>query len=367
MVETPGSIGEPSRRIGGAVGGDPMYAKGGSKDVRLRAVAAVKQVELGVEALAVELSRTRRIGRWIRLRRHTGKGTFEWKQRNLQGGWTWLGARMPAEKLERMRSDTRARVLAAEALIDIRTAGRRAVQLAKWCLGNVEWWGSETVHMTWQGAGGERVTWQFGWDGRLFRRGNYLAAAGVPETHKAVVEDAIRRIGSAPVSYPVTAQVEEMVRGMEELDKRLAYTQSVLDGWCRLYYSATQDSWRFHRLTGRRNSRYLRLEEVLDGTKQIPMPDGAALVNGVALLRERRQVKRCLGVIATIGEAACRWPGGMWQLRGVQDGRQAARWTAIAGHGVVVRRYDEKKGTVADEEHRVAGEPEWGGVMERGK
>jgi hypothetical protein len=320
-------------------GAECAYAKGGRKDVRLRAVIAVRNLERGVAGITGELRRTRRIGRGIRLRYHRVKGTFEWKQRNPEGGWLWLGARMPVEVLRRVRSDTRARIRAIEELIEVRAGGRRALQLIRWCLARVESWETETLQVTWTGSGGERVTWGFGWDGRLLRRGNYRAGAGVPEKHKALVENFLVASGGAEQTRPVAEQVEELVKGLAELDRRLTDVQGTLDGGCRLYYSPTRDSWRFHQLTGKRNSRYLTLEEVVNGRKQVPMPEGASLLRGVDLLKQRRQVKRCLGLVAIVGEAACRWPSGRWQVRGVKDGNQTAVWAAVADHGVVVRIY----------------------------
>jgi hypothetical protein len=89
--------------------------------------------------------------------------------------------------------------------------------------------------------------------------------------------------------------------------------------------------------------------------EQLPVPERGRVLEAVELLDGRRQLKRMLGVVAVLAEAACRWPGGTWQLRGMRGAKTASAWVAGSTRtGLVARTYDgqqpQEKSTFTDPE-----------------
>ncbi len=105
--------------------------------------------------------------------------------------------------------------------------------------------------------------------------------------------------------------------------------------------------------------------------EQLPVPERGRVLEAVELLDGRRQLKRMLGVVAVLAEAACRWPGGTWQLRGMRGANTASAWVAGSTRtGLVARTYDgqqpQEKRTCSGPELEGEADPECGNVVEGG-
>lgn len=320
--------------------GNGAYAPGGSQDVRLRAMAAVAELERVLDVLEGRLRDVGRVGRGLRLRFRRQDERFAWKRREGPRRWQEIGARIPEAIYRGLRIETRNRVDAIEHLIEIRASGRRVLHLIGWWLEHADQGETDRVVLVWHGDDGGQVTWQFRTDGRMLRRGNFRVEAGPPEKYARDVEAVMARAKGASGHGRVGEQVEGAVARLEAIDRGLAGYLGALRGACRLYQNRNRDTWAFHELLGRRHSRYLDREAVLAMVEQLPVPERGRAMEAVELLDRRRQLKRMLGVVAVMAEAACRWPGGTWQLRGVRGENTASAWVAgITRTGLVARTY----------------------------
>jgi len=345
--------------------GNEAYAKGGRQDVRLRAVAAVAELERVLDTLEERLRDVGRVGRGLRLRFHRQDARFAWKRREGPRRWQEVGARLPEGIYRRLRIETRNRVDAIEHLIAIRASGRRVLHLLAWWLGHADHRAADRVVLVWHGEEGARVTWQFRTDGRLLRRGNFRAEAGPQAKYATDVEAVMAQTREVQGPGRIGEEVEGAVARLDAIDRRLAGVLEALRGPCRLYYNRTRDTWAFHELLGRRKSRYLDRNGLQTMLEQLPVPERGRVLEAVELLDGRRQLKRMLGVVAVLAEAACRWPGGTWQLRGMRGAKTAAAWVAGSTRtGVVARTYDgqqpQEKRTCTDPELEGEVDPECG-------
>jgi hypothetical protein len=321
--------------------GNGAYAKGGSQDVRLRAVAAVAELERVLDTLEERLRDVGRVGRGLRLRFHRQDARFAWKRREGPRRWQEIGARIPEAISQRLRIETRNCVDAIEHLLAIRASGRRVLHLLGWWLAHADQGETHRVVLVWNGEDGGRVTWQFRTDGRLLRRGNFRAEAGPRAKYARDVEAVIAQARAVQGHGRRGEEVEGAVARLEAIDQRLAGYLGALRGPCRLYYNRTRDTWAFHELLGWRKSRYLDRKALQAMLEQLPVPERGRVLEAVELLDGRRQFKRMLGVAAVLAEAACRWPGGTWQLRGVRGANAASAWVAGSTRtGLVARTYD---------------------------
>jgi hypothetical protein len=321
--------------------GTEAYAKGGSQDVRLRAVAAVAGLERVLNALEGRLLDVGRIGRGLRLRFHRQDERFAWKRREGPRRWQEIGARIPEAIYQRLRIETRNRVDAIEHLIELRASGRRVLHLVGWWLEHADQRETDRVVLVWHGEDGGQVTWQFRTDGRMLRRGNFRAEAGPPAKYARELEAVMAQARVMQGNGERVDQIEGAVAELEAIDQRLAGYLGAFRGPCRLYHNGSRDTWAFHELLGSRRSRYLDRKAVLALVEQLSLTERGRVTEAVDLLDQRRQLKRMLGVAAVLAEAACRWPGGTWQLRGMRGENTASAWVAaITRTGLVARTYD---------------------------
>ncbi len=309
--------------------------------MRVRAVAAVGELERVLDTVEEKLRWVGRVGRSLRLRFPSQDARFAWKRREGPRRWQAVSARLPEEIYQRLRIETRNRVDAIEHLMEIRASGRRALHLLGWWLGHASQWGADRVLLLWTGEEGGRVTWQFQTDGRLLRRGNFRAEAG-PRAKYAEDVEAIRgQVREGHALGRIGEEVAGAVARLEAIDQRLAGTLGALRGPCRLYYNRSRDTWAFHELLGRRKSRYLDRSGLGAMLEHLPVAERGRVLEAVELLDGRRRLKRMLGVVAVLTEAACRWPGGAWQLRGIRGAKAASAWVAGSTRtGLVARLYD---------------------------
>lgn len=323
------------------------YARGGSRDIRGRAVAAVAQIETtvaGIEEWLVDVTlgiEFRRIGR-LKLRYVRREGRFGWRRRRGPRDWEEVGARVPQEIKKGLRVETRAKVDTIDRWLDARSAGLAALRMIEWCAVSGAGWTEGTVTLRWKGSVPRRVTWLCLLGGGDLRRGGVLAEDGPPTEYGDDVKRFSHGQRHGGKGGVVTAAVEGVVARLEEIDEHLRRIKEAMRGVYRLYYNRRIDAWQMRHLTGGLFTRYIgqaipeqELEHMNVGERQLGREMGKYLA-------ERGRIKRALRVIGTLAETAGRWPGGVWQVRGERGGGRGAGWVAmVAETGVLLRAYDD--------------------------
>jgi hypothetical protein len=314
--------------------------------MRGRAVAAVAQIETtvaGIEEWLLDVTRGmefRRIGR-LKLRYARTEGRFRWRKRLGPRDWEDLGARVPQETKKGLRVETRVKVDTIDRWLDVRSAGLAALRIIEWCAVSGAGWTDGTVTLRWKGPVPGRVTWCCLLGSGGVRKGGVLAEDGPPTQYGDDVMRFSHGQGHGSKGGPVTAAVEGIVARLEQIDEQVRRIKDAMRGVYRLYYNRRIDTWQIRQLTGGLFSRYVgqaipgqELERMNVGERQLGREIGGYLA-------ERARVKRALRVVSTLAEAAGRWPGGVWQVRGERGGGRGARWVAIASeNGVLLREYD---------------------------
>ena len=104
--------------------------------------------------------------------------------------------------------------------------------------------------------------------------------------------------------------------------------------WPRLYRVQTRDGWTVRQFDPRkRGTTNLALDHLAAHLPSYPRRFQQVLSEVHELLVRRANYRRLLRIIAEIGEAAIRFPGGRWLLRGHQAGSTRVDWYAVTGTG----------------------------------
>ena len=313
-----------------------QYSVGGERDVRLRAVAAVAAIERVLQTIDVELKARPRISR-LRLYYDRRDKRFEWRWWKAMWRSTRAGHRLEEEQLKGLRPSTKARVAAVEQLLKVRESAVSVLRMAEVLLTRGTDWDEQTVTLRWTAGERRRVVWAFQLSGGIARRGNVEEMDGVESGYLDVVNRL--NVGGQPHGWrgELTEGVTHIVKNVQAEDEKLVGLQSNLRRWLRLYYAAGRDSWVIRQMIGAKRSRHVT-EEVCERLMGKVVEEERVVVEKVLEgMRRRRRLKRILHVLATLGEAAQKWPGGQWQLRGERGGGETAVWVATAGgHGVAV-------------------------------
>jgi len=128
-------------------------------------------------------------------------------------------------------------------------------------------------------------------------------------------------------------------------------------GRLRLYPLRQLDTWSFRQVQWRRGTTHLRIADVVEHAQRLPAQQRSHVVEGLDLLEARVGVRRVLRVIAEITEAASRWPGGTWKVRGY-GGERGTAWAAAASiRGVIGRGYPQESAETC-KQREAAGEDE---------
>lgn len=311
------------------------YAIGGERDVRVRAVAAVSAVERAVHEMERQLKAIRAIGR-LRLQYDRRENRFRWRWWEAPKRARPMGARLSWEQLRGLRDSTKSKVWAVQQLLEARRAGMTVLQLAQWAMATGVDWQEQTVTLRWSRGDRRRATWGFLLSGGMMRRGNVGPMDAVESGHA----EAVNRINIGPHEAwrgEITAGVEYIVQDLQRIDESLTNAKQALRRWLRLYYSIASDTWQFRQIWGPRRSRYVSQEVLTRLMGKVTEHERGVLEQARLVMERRWRMKRLLHVLATLGEAAQRWPGGVWQLRGEQGGEKSSAWVAtVADHGVSV-------------------------------
>ena len=305
------------------------YAIGGARDVRLRAVAGVTQIERVLETVNRELRAVPRIGR-LKLRYHRRNNYFEWRWREARRRSTVAGYRFSQEQLAVLRQSTRTKVEAVQRVLDVRTAAIGVLRLIEWALDTGENWQEQTVTLRWSCGERRRAVWGFLLSGGIVRRGNVNPLDGVESGYSAEVKRLSVSVAPEGWRGEVTGAVRYAVEELCRIDDQLKGLQGSLRAWLRMYYNVGTDTWTVRQLFGPKRSRYVADEACERLMGKLIEQEREILDKAVATMRRRRRLKRLLHVVAGIGEAAQHWPGGTWQLRGEGNGEVSAVWVATA-------------------------------------
>jgi hypothetical protein len=324
------------KRPGDDVGQVGPYGMGGERDVRVRAVAGVAAIERVLQTISVELKAVPRISR-LRLYYDRRDNRFEWRWWEARWRSKRAGHRLQEEQLRGLRPSTKARVAGVQLLLDVRSAAVAVLRVAEWTLQHGPDWQEQTVTLRWAAGNMRRVVWSFLLSGGVPRRGNVQVFDGVESGHLDVVNKL--NIGCEPHGWrgEMTEGVKHIVTAIQREDEELMRLQESLRGWLRLYYDGRRDSWIVRQMIGPKRSRYVSdevcerlMENMIEGERRV-------LHQVKEAMQRRRRLKRVLHVLATLGEAAQKWPGGQWQLRGERGAGRSAAWVATAGsHGMSV-------------------------------
>jgi len=344
-----------------SVGPKASYAIGGDRDVRVRAVAAVAVIEQAVQEVERQLRAVKRIGR-LRLQYNQREQRFRWRLWEGPRRTAVIGARLSPEHWRKMRGATQKKVQTVERLLDARQAGRNVLRLVEWALLAGMEWAEQTVTLRWQCGDLRRAMWGFLLSGGVMRRGGVVPLDGV----EAGYAEAIQRLNvRRQVGWrgEVTSGVEHVVVELSSIDEELGRAKQALRRWVRLYYDRGRDTWQLRQMWGPNRSRYVSHEKVTGLIAKVVEEEKGVLEQVVVAMERRRQVKRLLNVLMTLGEAAQQWPAGTWQIRGERGGQGTATWVATAtqrGVSVIENRTTSgsgwkgrKQGNQVDDESEV--------------
>lgn len=333
------------------------YALGGSRDPRVRAIrgaAMIEETVETVESLILPLrqgGRLKRIGR-LALRYERGQQHFRWRWKVGPRNWEDVGRRVPFHVRRRLRAGTRAKVDGVERWLDIREIGVKALRLIVWCTEQGGTWTENVVTLRWRSDLPRGVCWSFMLSGGRLQRGGVLTEQGPSGQFQYDIETLMRGRPRHDEGE-VTGLAKELVRKLHAVDARLHQLRKDLRGVIRIYYGDERDTFQMRQVTGKGWSIYHGQQVGKEVMGWLTLAERPRVQEAVSILAERTQLKRALQVIATIGEAMRKWPGGVWQMRGERGKGEPAKWVAqITKRGVLVRRYTaEQTGmTEVDEE-----------------
>jgi hypothetical protein len=321
-----------------------QYAKGGTRDVRIRAVVGTQRIEQGVRQIENFLGGIRFVGRRLALRYHGRDDRYEWRVRNVRGSkerWRTLGARVPTDN--RLWLQTKDKIEVIERRLDMRQDGRAVLRVVGWLATTGVQWPVDALVVDWE----ERtlrghVWWTIGADGRTRMAGNFVTPDG-PVGHYGQEEQLIRVVGAPTFTVgPYATQVGAVVARCEALERRLGELAGVLREsrpWVRLYYKPAIDVWEFRRLRFKAAAEHVTIETAEEEAKGMAAQPRSQVLEAVEILRERRYVLQVLKAIAAITEGGAVWPGGQWEVKGKGKGAEgwwvkaAQRWIRWEGQG----------------------------------
>jgi hypothetical protein len=347
----------------------------GEEDPRVLAVQGVHRIELVLRLLDGGLQLQRKFGRRLRFYFHKRDHRYQWKYLVKPGSgkesaseklllvetmptypeWKTLGGSVPADMVGRLHSRTRDKVLGIERMLNIRQDGRAIIHLVGWLMEHGMKGESRVIGLTWEGPEQVgRVTWSVQFDGRYMCQGNWQAKAGIGSQYSAQdlrIREQIR--SNAPLgSYAGTIQ-REWVDRLADIDQQLRRVADLLleqHSGIRLYPTPKKDTWRFRRLDFFGHGFHLPTKQVAEAAEVLTSQMRANVHDGLALIRERMQVKRVLRVVAILGEVGWEWRGGRWIVKGYDGGVDGLKWMATADRsGVVGQVYREGIGEHANE------------------
>jgi len=313
-----------------------------SSNLALRALSAAHTIEQGLLVCGQTLSKviafqkkSREFGHSLLLRYHRLDDRFEWRRRDaITGEWRILGARVPWNVHEKLRSGPRSAVEEIEVWQDARQDAKGLFRL----------WGALCEHpvairlpqirVVWTGPDTRHVqTWNFALRGhyRKTASGALQEIGGRPvSAYPSVVRDTIRCVATEPYDRRTKALESALVRPLLETEQAIALQARILveqRSRIRLYYCQRDANWGFRELVGAQRSKPLPCDYLAANLTGV----GRDAVRGTVataleLIENRAVLRRLLRMVAEVAEVGNIWPAGAWQVRGYHQGAARANW-----------------------------------------